>query len=77
MPKTSRITIASVCEKMMIKRPMLEAWIRSGKCPFGEYIREEGKSIGSFYIHPGRFAAYHNAADLRPICPYAREHPHP
>ncbi len=48
-----------------IARPALEAWIRSGKCPFGEYIRQEGKSVGRYIIFDSRLRAYLGAEDLR------------
>ncbi len=52
----------------------LIAWLRSGKCPFGAYIKDENKERGSFYINRERLTAYITAADMRPICPYADRH---
>ncbi len=39
-------------------RPLLEAWIRSGKCPFGQYVRQEGKERGTYIIFPERLKVF-------------------
>lgn len=54
---------ASVGNRMA--RPALEAWIRSGNCPFGTYIKQDGKSSGRYVIFPQRLLAYLNAEDIK------------
>jgi hypothetical protein len=57
-----------------MNRASLEAWIRSGKCPFGVYVKKDGREKGHFYIYRARLNAYITASDMRPICPYARDY---
>ena len=38
----------------------LVAWIRSGNCPFGAYIRKEGKTKGHYVVFRRRMEEYFN-----------------
>ena len=38
----------------------LVAWIRCGKCPFGAYIKKEGKTKGSYVVFRRRMEEYFN-----------------
>ena len=46
-------------------RVTLEAWIRSGKCPFASYVRQEGKGRGAYIIIDKRLYAYVDGEDLK------------
>ena len=41
-----------------IARQSLEAWLRSGRCPFGEYIRNPGSQRGHYLIFRSRMEFY-------------------
>lgn len=41
-----------------ITRASLMAWLRSGRCPFGEYIHNTGKSKGAYFLFRGRMEEY-------------------
>lgn len=53
-------------------RVILEQWLRMGNCPFGAYIRLDGKKQGSYYINRNRLEAYITAQDMRGGCPYVK-----
>ena len=36
----------------------LKAWMRSGRCPFGEYVRKPGNQRGQFLIFRERIDRY-------------------
>lgn len=46
-------------------RVFLESWLRSGKCPFGVYIRQPGKERGAYAIFPARLEVYLSGADMK------------
>ncbi len=52
-------------------RETLSYWIRSGKCPFGEYIKGEDREKGAYYINRTRLDSYIHAEDMHPIFKYA------
>ncbi|GHU89359.1 hypothetical protein FACS1894202_07370 [Clostridia bacterium] len=37
----------------------LKAWLRSGRCPFGEYVIKRGKKRGGFLFSRERMDAYY------------------
>ncbi len=39
----------------------LSAWIKTGRCPFGEYLRRDGSSRGIYLIFQDRMDAYFTA----------------
>lgn len=41
-----------------MNRNALYAWIRCGKCPFGVYIKKEGKSQGRYVVFRNRMEEY-------------------
>jgi len=43
-----------------MNRDALYAWIRCGKCPFGVYIKKEGKSQGRYIVFRHRMDEYFN-----------------
>lgn len=36
----------------------LSAWIRTGRCPFGEYLRKKGSTRGMYLIFQNRLDEY-------------------
>ena len=53
-----------------LDRKTVMSWIRSGTCPFGAYIRDDGQKRGHYYINRTRLEAYLSGEDMRPCCPY-------
>lgn len=49
---------------------MLRQWIRTGKCPFGVYVRSEGAKRGGYYVNRTRFERWCSGDDMHPRCPY-------
>jgi len=43
---------------MQITAPALSAWIKTGRCPFGEYLRRKGCVRGMYLIFPDRMDEY-------------------
>lgn len=41
-----------------ITQASLQAWVRSGRCPFGEYIRKPGTSRGQYLLFRERIRKY-------------------
>jgi len=48
-------------------RATLEAWIRQGNCPFGVFVKKEGKQRGHYVIFRERLEAYISAQDLKAV----------
>lgn len=46
-------------------RVTLEAWIKQGNCPFGNYVKKEGCQRGHYIVWRERLKAYASAQDLK------------
>lgn len=54
-----------------LDRKTLMSWVRTGKCPFGAYIKESDNKLGHYYINRTRLERYLSGDDMRPVCPYS------
>ncbi|MDR0325093.1 MAG: hypothetical protein LBI19_03235 [Oscillospiraceae bacterium] len=68
MPRIIDVSARDAAMMVGMDRRRLEVWIKSGKCPFGEYIREDGREKGSYYINRTRLERYASGVDMNPIC---------
>lgn len=65
MSDTPCITLTSVARILHMKNDTLMEWIQSGDCPFGTYVKKEGKQRGHYIIIRKRFEAYMSAEDMK------------
>lgn len=66
VPRENIIPVAVAAKQIGIKVDTLEAWIKQGDCPFGIYIKKEGRTHGSFTIFRARFEKYMAGNDIGP-----------
>lgn len=66
VPRENIIPVATAAKHIGIKVDTLEAWIKQGNCPFGVYIKKEGRTHGSFTIFRERFERYMAGMDISP-----------
>jgi hypothetical protein len=66
VPREEIIPVATAAKRIGIKVDTLEAWIKQGNCPFGVYIKKEGRTHGSYTIFRAHFEAYMSAQDMLP-----------
>lgn len=66
VPRENIIPVAVAAKRIGMKADTLEAWIKQGDCPFGIYIKKEGRTHGSFTIFRARFERYMVAGDMGP-----------
>ena len=53
-----RLTPTLAAPKLGMTAAALMAWIRTEKCPFGIYLKQEGNSRGGYTIFEKRMEAY-------------------
>lgn len=61
------LPVAATAAQIGMKVDTLEAWIKQGNCPFGVYIKKEGRTHGSFTIFRTRFERYMAGLDMGPV----------
>jgi hypothetical protein len=66
VPRENIMPVAEAAGLIGLKVSTLEAWIKAGDCPFGIYIKKEGRTHGSYTIFRRRFNKYLAGADLVP-----------
>jgi len=65
------MTLIEAARALHLSNDTLMAWIqetdKNGQpvCPFGKYIKKEGKTHGHYIIVRARFEAYMSAQDLK------------
>lgn len=64
VPRENIISVAVAAKRIGMKIVTLEAWIKQGNCPFGVYIKREGRTHGSFTIFRARFEKYMAGEDM-------------
>ena len=65
MTPTEAVKIIAEQYQSPMSRMALEAWIRSGTCPFGVHIKKTGTGPrGKHQIFPTRMHAFYQAKDL-------------
>ena len=65
------ISLREVSKELDIEREMLSRWIRTGKCPFGDYVPPENDGrVGAYIINKNRLEIYMSGKDMF-SCPYA------
>lgn len=64
MDKPVTISPTEAAPLLEMDRATLEAWIKQGNCPFGQYIRKEGNHKGTYKIFRERMRAYVSAQDM-------------
>jgi hypothetical protein len=65
VPRENIISVAAVAKQIGLKADTLEAWIRAGNCPFGIFIKKEGRTHGSYTIFRVRFEKYMAGEDMK------------
>ena len=67
------ISLNSAAPLVGMDRKSLMAWVRSGKCPFGAFIKSDDSKYGHYYINYKRLQVYLSGDDMRTVCPYAQQ----
>jgi hypothetical protein len=60
------MTLLEATKALHLDISTLMAWIQRGDCPFGTYVKKDGKQRGHYIIIRKRFEAYLNAQDMQP-----------
>lgn len=60
-----QMTLLEATKALHLDISTLMAWIQRGDCPFGTYVRKEGKQRGHYIIIRKRLEAYLDAQDLK------------
>lgn len=58
------ITLKETARALYLKDDTLMAWIQRGDCPFGVYVKKEGKTHGHYIIIRKRFEKYMSGEDM-------------
>lgn len=59
-----QMPFTEVAKALHIKNDTLMAWIQRGDCPFGTYVKKEGKTRGHYIIIRARFEKYMSGEDM-------------
>jgi hypothetical protein len=70
MTKTRSVTCSEAAEMLGMDKNIMSRWVRTGRCPFAEYITDGSKSRGHYFIHRARLERYITGEDMT-ACPYA------
>jgi hypothetical protein len=60
-----QMTLLETAKALHLDISTLMTWIQRGDCPFGTYVRKEGKQRGHYIIIRKRLEAYLDAQDLK------------
>ena len=65
MPLSKSITPLQAAPKIGMAQKALEQWLRTGKCPFGIYLKKEDKQRGEYIIFETRLKAFIEGEDMK------------